>query len=125
VDETIFDQASIARIKHIIHKPTVPIGAGLVDFWELDGMYVDPKSQRQGLGQELLQWGIEKARIENIPIVTKSSPVGIYLYERNDLRSFRKEDFEPFFEVGDRGMHLMIWEPSVNGYWLVLLRSKS
>lgn len=75
VDNTIFDQARIARIKHIIYKLTVPPDAGLTDFWELDGMYVDPRFQRQGLGKQLLQWSVEKARLENMPIVIKSSPV--------------------------------------------------
>jgi GNAT superfamily N-acetyltransferase len=68
-------QARIARIKHIIYKLTVPPDAGLTDFWELDGMYVDPRFQRQGLGRQLLQWSVEKARLENMPIVIKSSPV--------------------------------------------------
>jgi GNAT superfamily N-acetyltransferase len=38
-------------------------------------MYVDPRFQRQGLGRQLLQWSVEKARLENMPIVIKSSPV--------------------------------------------------
>jgi GNAT superfamily N-acetyltransferase len=88
-------------------------------------MYVEPESQRQGLGKQLLRWGIEKARLDNIPIVTKSSPVGLYFYEHNGFRSYKKEDFEPFFEVGDRGMHLMIWEPTNSSYWFKMLKHKS
>jgi GNAT superfamily N-acetyltransferase len=125
VDATIFDQANIAKIEHIIHKPTVPPDAGLTDYWELDGMYVVPKFQRKSLGKQLLQWGIEQARIENIPIVIKSSPVGLYFYEHSGFQLYKKEEFEPFFEVGARGMHLMIWEPSTSSYWLKMLKYKS
>jgi GNAT superfamily N-acetyltransferase len=80
----------------------------LTEFWELDGNYVDPKFQRRGPGTQLLHRGIEQARLENIPIVMKSSPVGSCFYEQHGFKSYRQEPSEPFFEVGERGMHLMV-----------------
>ena len=88
----------------------------LTDFWGFDGMYVDAQLQRHGLGKRL-----ERASLENVPIVTKSSPVGVYLYERYGFESYEQEGLKPWFEVGDKGMHLMVWEPSGSRHWLRLL----
>jgi len=68
---------------------------------------------------------IEKASLENVPIVTKSRPVGGYLYERHGFESHKQEDFKPWFEVGDKGMHLMVWEPSGSRHWLRLVEMES
>ncbi|KAL1311491.1 hypothetical protein AAFC00_001615 [Neodothiora populina] len=102
----------INLIKHIIYKPTVPPRMGLIEYWELDGMYVDPSYQRRGIGQMMLQWGIRQAEMESVPIVTKSSPVGVYLYEKNGFQSFERQQLDTFFEVGHKGMHCMIRNPA-------------
>jgi len=35
-----------------------------------------------------LEWGIEKASLDNVPIVTESSPVGVDSYEPHDYRGW-------------------------------------
>lgn len=120
------NEAHIAQIEHIIHKPTVDPNLSLTEFWELDGMYVDPDYQRRGLGQMLLNWGLNQARTEHVPIVTKSSPVGVYLYERNGFKSFEEQHFDAFFDPGHKGMHSMIWEePGAGKSWYSLLSSSA
>ncbi|GAB7356033.1 hypothetical protein MBLNU459_g6651t1 [Dothideomycetes sp. NU459] len=110
LDHAPSNHAHIAEVKHIIHKPTVDPDLHLTEFWELDGMYVSTAYQRRGIGQTMLIWGLKQAQLEGVPIVTKSSPVGVYLYEKNGFRSFERQRFEPFFDPGHKGMHSMIWE---------------
>ena len=44
---------------------------------------VDPRFQRQGIGQKLLDWGIETSDRENIVAWLFCRPAGYKLYERN------------------------------------------
>lgn len=41
---------------------------------------VDPKWQRNGIGQMLVQWGLEKAQKEGIPAGLEASEAGCPLY---------------------------------------------
>lgn len=45
-----------------------------------------PSYQRQGLGQRLLEWGIETADRENVVSWLFARPAGSKLYERNGWR---------------------------------------
>lgn len=50
---------------------------------DLHRLVVDPSYQRQGIGQKLLNWGIEIADKENIVAYLNCRPAGYKLYERN------------------------------------------
>ena len=50
---------------------------------DLARLIVDPSYQRQGIGQKLLNWGIETADDENIVAWLFCRPAGYKLYERN------------------------------------------
>ncbi|KIW72808.1 hypothetical protein PV04_00980 [Phialophora macrospora] len=49
----------------------------------LHRLFVDPSYQRQGIGQKLLNWGIETADRENLGAWLFCRPAGYKLYERN------------------------------------------
>ena len=50
---------------------------------DLHRLMVNPNYQRQGIGQKLLDWGIETADKENIVAWLFCRPAGYKLYERN------------------------------------------
>ena len=50
---------------------------------DLHRLIVDPSYQRQGIGQKLLDWGVETANRENIVAWLFCRPAGYKLYERN------------------------------------------
>ncbi|KAJ7744681.1 acyl-CoA N-acyltransferase, partial [Mycena metata] len=62
-------------------------------------MAVDPKYQRRGIGQALLQWGLDRADAEGLEVYLESSEDGLRLYEKNGFESvawyeFPREQFE-------------------------------
>ena len=50
--------------------------------WELATLGVDPKYQRRGVGRELVLWGLEKAREDDLPAVVIGSKGTEDFYER-------------------------------------------
>lgn len=104
-------------MKTRLSSPTFTTSAGLTDLRELDGMYVDPKAQRQGLGNQLLEWGIEKSQSQECFNRGQSSSFGVYLHERYKFESCKQRDFEPYVVFGDERMHLMNWEPLGCSHW--------
>ncbi|KIY01549.1 uncharacterized protein Z520_03101 [Fonsecaea multimorphosa CBS 102226] len=53
----------------------------------LHWLSIHPSYQRQGIGQKLLDWGIEVADRENIVAWLFARPAGIRLYERNGWKA--------------------------------------
>ncbi|KAJ7033455.1 acyl-CoA N-acyltransferase [Mycena alexandri] len=51
--------------------------------WYLSLMVVDPKYQRQGIGQALLEWGLNQADAEGLEVYLESSDAGLRLYRKN------------------------------------------
>jgi GNAT superfamily N-acetyltransferase len=74
-------------------------------------MYVSPGWQRHGVGNMLLQWGLERAADEYVPIVCKSTSVGVYFYEHAGFRSLERQMLDLYFDPGHRCYHSMIWYP--------------
>lgn len=78
---------------------------------ELADCAADPLYHRRGAGKALLEWGMEKAREENVPITLTASPMGRELYLR---LGFRELDV---FECGEEGGEervrtwVMVWTP--------------
>jgi len=54
----------------------------LADVWYLSGLAVDPDRQRQGIGSELLRWGLRHGRVG----LLTSNRANIRFYERSGLR---------------------------------------
>lgn len=50
--------------------------------WELATLGVDPKYQRRGVGRELVLWGLEKAREDDLPAVVVGAKGTEEFYER-------------------------------------------
>lgn len=108
VDPTI-DHAHMASIKDIISRPHDP--EIFAECWELNVLYVATNYQRRGLGTLMLQWGLDQAGNEGVPVIVRSSPVRVWLYEKSGFRSIEKQDFDQYFDPGGRGIHTLIWEP--------------
>ncbi|EXJ81556.1 hypothetical protein A1O1_07620 [Capronia coronata CBS 617.96] len=60
----------------------------------LHRLIVHPDLQRQGIGQKLLDWGIEKADQESLVAFLFARPAGSRLYERNGWKTIAVLDVE-------------------------------
>jgi GNAT superfamily N-acetyltransferase len=54
----------------------------LADVWYLSGLAVDPERQGEGIGSELLRWGLQRGRVG----LMTSNRANVRFYERFDLR---------------------------------------
>lgn len=77
------------------------------EHWFMQKLSVDPNWQRKGIGRMLLQWGLERAQEENVPVGLDSTEVGEILY--------RKVGFEKIgtFEMLEEGITfpILLWRP--------------
>ena len=51
-------------------------------------MIIHPAYQRQGIGQKLIEWGLETAERENVVSWLFARPAGSKLYERNGWKAW-------------------------------------
>lgn len=56
--------------------------------WGIDEIAVAPDFQRQGIGMQLLQWGIGRATADGVPVTLASTPAGVRLYEKAGFRVY-------------------------------------
>lgn len=78
----------------------------VLDRWHLDGLAVDPAYQRRGIGRKLMEWGMERAKEEGVPITLTSTPAGQRLYQKLGFREAQLDD------IGNGIKELsMIWSP--------------
>jgi GNAT superfamily N-acetyltransferase len=89
----------------------------LYGYWFLGLLGVDPKCQRRGIGQRIVQRGLDVAAQENVPVMLKASPVGRGLYQKMGFNSVKTGGVVD--EVAARAGLPMLWEPpEMKGTWL-------
>lgn len=82
--------------------------AAYPNLWYLSVLAVHPQRQRQGIGRSLVQWGLEKARQEELPVGLEASVKGTSLYEKLGFRTVNEAQLIPGIT-----MRAMLWEPSL------------
>jgi ribosomal protein S18 acetylase RimI-like enzyme len=86
-------------------------------YWFLGLLGVDPKCQRRGIGERIVQRGLDVAEQENLPVMLKASPVGRGLYQKMRFKSVQTGGVVD--EVAARAGLPMLWEPpEMIGTWL-------
>jgi ribosomal protein S18 acetylase RimI-like enzyme len=65
------------------------------NYWFLSTVAVDPSCQRRGIGQQLVEWGLQQARQENLPVGLEASIKGFGLYEKLGFRTVNKMELMP------------------------------
>ncbi|KAL1987729.1 hypothetical protein VTN96DRAFT_2569 [Rasamsonia emersonii] len=93
------------------HPPPVDPTLLFPERWEINAMYIHPRFQRRRFGTQALQWGLDQAMRESVPVLVKSTSQGYRLYHRAGFRSLGRLDFRGLFDPGEPGMHVMLWEP--------------
>ncbi|KAF2137611.1 uncharacterized protein K452DRAFT_291428 [Aplosporella prunicola CBS 121167] len=88
------------------------MGKGNNNFWYLFSICVSPDYQRKGIGAILMQWGMDQADKDGLPIYLESTPAGYSLYKKMGLETIG-EIKVPEFE----GLNypVMIRHPKQNG----------
>jgi predicted N-acetyltransferase YhbS len=65
------------------------------ELWFLATLAVDPKFQRCGIGQQLVQWGLHQALSEKVPVGLEASVKGTALYEKLGFQSINTMELMP------------------------------
>jgi GNAT superfamily N-acetyltransferase len=76
------------------------------NYWHVGIIAVDPKYQRCGIGTRLLQWGLEQAERERVPVALEASEKGFGLYKKMGFKTAIETNV-----VDNVKMIGMIWEP--------------
>lgn len=78
------------------------------EHWHLQFLAVDPKWQRNGIGQMLVRWGLERAQEEGIHAGLESSLAGCPMYLKLGFQEFAR------FHTPKAGLTFpaLIWKPA-------------
>ncbi|EAW13555.1 putative GNAT family acetyltransferase [Aspergillus clavatus NRRL 1] len=82
--------------------------AAYPNVWYLSVLAVHPHHQRQGIGRSLVEWGLEKARQEELPVGLEASAKGTSLYEQLGFRTVNEVQLMPGIT-----MTAMLWVPNL------------
>lgn len=69
--------------------------ASIPEYWELATLAVDVNYHRRGIGGKFLEYGIDLAEKEQVPIVLEASPAGTHLYTRYGFRERKSTEMFP------------------------------
>lgn len=72
---------------------------------------VDPRHQRRGFGRSLVQWGLDRADEERVPVALDASCAGLALYESMGFRTVAVVEIIPGLKVP-----AMLWESADVGH---------
>jgi ribosomal protein S18 acetylase RimI-like enzyme len=87
----------------------------LQDYWHLVTLAVAPHCQRRGIGQMLLNYGLEIAALEQVPVTLEASVTGRFLYTKTGFQIIERSRI-----TGDLEGVAMLWEgDALKGRWLV------
>ena len=76
--------------------------------WGINELAVAPAFQRQRIGLRLVQWGMERARADKVPVTLSSTPAGVRLYEK---AGFYEYGTWKWAKEADEIYKLMRWDP--------------
>lgn len=79
------------------------------ELWYLGTLAVDPTQQRRGIGRQLIEWGLQRARQEQVSAGLEASAKGIGLYESPGFRTVNTIELMPGLTI-----QAMLWEPPVS-----------
>ncbi|KAJ5101276.1 GNAT family acetyltransferase [Penicillium alfredii] len=65
------------------------------ELWYLGHLAVDPKHQRRGIGRQLVEWGLQQARQEEVCVGLEASIKGTGLYEKLGFHTINTKDLTP------------------------------
>lgn len=63
--------------------------------WELELLGTHPDFRRRGVGKMMLQWGFERAREDNVPLILIASIIGEKLYLSNGFKQTNRVNMLP------------------------------
>ena len=70
------------------------------EYWVLDGLYVHPEHYRKGIGKALALWGVERGKVEKVPVLVHASPLGRRLYETVGFQVMKRmEGFDSWIDA--------------------------
>lgn len=70
------------------------------DFWYLASLSCHPDYQRKGLGAALVQWGLEQAEKDGVPVYLEATPMGAFLYKKLGFEEVDEVDLTRFMLDG-------------------------
>ncbi|KAA8650288.1 hypothetical protein EYZ11_001347 [Aspergillus tanneri] len=76
------------------------------DIWYLSALAVHPTRQRHGIGQMLVEWGMQQAHKEKVPVGLEASIKGTKLYEKLGFHTVNTLQL-----VDDIIIRAMLWQP--------------
>ncbi|KAI9810760.1 MAG: hypothetical protein M1827_006098 [Pycnora praestabilis] len=86
----------------------------LPEFWKLCVLAIAPSFGRRGIGKQLLDWGLDIATKEDVPVALLASPKGQGLYLKNGFRIVGYNEWA----ADNIKEPVMLWEPKgLKGAW--------
>ncbi|KAF7588124.1 hypothetical protein BBP40_006157 [Aspergillus hancockii] len=96
-----YRQSFLRRLRGKLTSPGFP------ELWFLSTLAVHPAYQRQGIGRKLVEWGLEQATQDEIPVGLEASAKGTHLYHS---LGFQIVNEIPLLE--EIALTAMVWRPS-------------